>query len=66
MNDFRTQATLGEGGFGKVELVRHKEKSTYYARKKISKKHSTDVELETKIMQNEELNNFIGRFQVEN
>ena len=44
-----------------MELVRHKHKrSQYYARKKISKKHATDVELETKIMQNEELNNFIG------
>ena len=61
VSDFRSQATLGEGGFGKVELVKHKDKSSqYYARKKISKKHATDVELETKIMQNEELNNFIG------
>ena len=39
-----------------------KQGAKFYARKKLAKKHihSTDLELETKIMQNEEMNNFIG------
>jgi len=61
LEDFAVRATLGEGGFGKVELVKSKQGAKFYARKKLAKKHihSTDLELETKIMQNEEMNNFI-------
>ena len=59
INDFQTKATLGEGGFGKVELVQCKNKKKLYARK-TCKKHSTDVELESLIM-NEGKENCIVR-----
>ena len=61
LSDFAQLSILGEGGFGKVHLVKHKNGNDYYARKQLSKKfaNKTDIELETKIMQNEEMNNFI-------
>ena len=48
-----TMSILGEGGFGKVELVKVRKQNRFYARKRIArtKINKKDMELEKQIMQ---------------
>lgn len=51
-----TMSILGEGGFGKVELVKVRRQNRFYARKRIArtKINKKDMELEKTIMQTSE------------
>lgn len=51
-----TMSILGEGGFGKVELVKVRKQNRFYARKRVArtKINKKDMELEKTIMQTSE------------
>ena len=53
LSNLATMSILGEGGFGKVELVKVRKQNRFYARKRIArtKINKKDMELEKQIMQ---------------
>jgi len=56
LQNLATMSILGEGGFGKVELVKVRKQNRFYARKRVAKTkiNKKDMQLEKQIMQQQD------------